>query len=220
MLMGDRLGEGPATKILVGSDKTPFHVQTSLLKEWSPYFRRLLLVKSEPEHEPFQITVPVPKEIFGVFTHWLYRNEVPTDVTLQTVASTYFCAERLEIPRLKNALINKIIDCINDETTTAFFTTDHIRCAFTDLPAGSKFRKLLVDCYTWRVFFPDTEESRDLFRKSPEFAVALAIGLSGKSLHPGLPSPLTAANRCSYHDHTADERAVRSRICPDERNPR
>ena len=107
--------------ILVGPEKTPFHVHRTVLVEKIPYFRALLGTDWDNGQKDNIELDDVPVADFEVVMHWGYTERLPksmmiksrVDYRLPIDADPYKAADRLMVARLQNAICNHIIDTLS-----------------------------------------------------------------------------------------------------------
>lgn len=161
ILMIDRSSLSRTVKLIVGSSSSrlpkTFIVHQDMLCTASPFFE----AGCKPEWQKgTECVMELPEDnpkYFGSLIYWVYNNDIvypsqhPT-MALEELAQIYLLAEKYQMPRLQNDLI----DCMVYETVTndQWIYPNSLKDIFNNSPPASKLRLFAVNCtlYNWRNF--------------------------------------------------------------------
>ncbi|KAF7876914.1 uncharacterized protein EAF02_008134 [Botrytis sinoallii] len=198
-------------KLIVGpkTRSKTFIVHKDILCAASPVFEAGL----KPEWQKGgDATMELPEDdpiYFASLVYWIYNNEIvyPHDYTgipMIGLAGVYHLAEKYQMPRLQNDLIDSFVyeTVTNDQL---FFPRD-ITSIFDNSPAASKLRLFVVNCSlkNWAMFKHLAPEPKDycadfLFEIFKAFAMNPEVGVKYTFLD-------SENQYCElYHIHEAEE---------------
>ena len=149
--------------ILVGQEKTQFHLHKGLLCKASPYFRAAL--EGGFKEADLQ-TIEWPEEhatIVKLFQFWLYSGSVsllPEDEAMlwETLVGLYVFAERHDLPTLENSVIDYIIRKIEQQKSKLRFVA--VSQSYDTIRPQAPLRRLIVDLVV--AAFLELKDYRDL----------------------------------------------------------
>jgi hypothetical protein len=208
-----RFRDVPIITVTVGNGQTPFHIHKDLLRGESSLFKATLTKKYKKSS---QLTLHLPEgdaDTFERFVQWIYSGEyilsgfktgTATFDSHNQLAELYTLADKLQVYRLKNDIVNKFFDLMIDEPALPpqISTICYI---YENSTWNSPLRRLMVDWYTWGFCLQwyNGDDAKATLSECPEFAVDLAIAMAKRVADPYTMSPLVGKAK-RYHEKAKD----------------
>ncbi|EMD01277.1 hypothetical protein BAUCODRAFT_204622 [Baudoinia panamericana UAMH 10762] len=215
--------DGKTIEVVVGPQKTSFHVHEKRIRSQSAFFDTALKTRWQ-KAEDRRVNLPDDKpETFKNYVHWLYTsklqsekpgNTLGTGSSYQTFSELYVLAEKLIDPVCQDRAIDAIVFEMRVNRSRSFYlslyypTANNIEYVYQNTPAGSSLRKLMVDAYVYQgadYWIEDT-----VIGQNHEFLVNLIGALHRcRTLTPRAVEKRQAFLSdlpCEYHNHDRNER--------------
>lgn len=212
ILGSSRFRDVSIVSVTVGSAKTPFRVHRDLLCDESPFFKAAFAKEFKEASEGILDLPEDDVDTFDRFIQWMYSGEyglsggfethAEADERYNQLARLYILADKLQVPRLKNDVVNKFFEvkvkarCVPRCSTVSYIFKNSLN--------SSLLRKLMVDWYAWDVdlvWYGKDGIAQNL-SKCPEFAAGLTIALAMRLVDLSRPSPLDEPK--TYHEGVKD----------------
>lgn len=190
-----------------------FWTHKDLLCSSSQFFKNALANKLKDETDDGVELPDDSEEAVDIFIKGLYTARIELDMPTEPITSAvkipywralveaYILAHRLAIFRLKNDIIDRILESTQTLATIPWNGVVHTVDA--RLPEGTPLRSLCLHLALDRADAPwyDSEWNRTLLRETPAVTIEDALLLRTKVVAPG--AVLQRPERCGYHSHSA-----------------
>ncbi|MCJ1484693.1 hypothetical protein MMC06_004866 [Schaereria dolodes] len=160
----------------IGPEKTRFGIHRGLLCEYSAYFRAALRGNFQEATEGVVRLPGVMTEIFHLVNGWLYTQQIADEPDEedphydQKLAFVYICADRLDMPKLRNDAIDALIRRVERNECLEMGV---IGLAYTWTPVSSPLRMLVVDMMAHLFDVVDADKENECL--SQEFLVDVIL---------------------------------------------
>lgn len=200
-----RFGNVNTVALVVGANKTIFHVHEDTLYTASPVFKAAFESKFK---EGTDRTMEMPDEdldLVEMFVSWLYRNTLhdnlfelsgpdPEQRMMQT-ARLFVFADKYDLEALRLGICEKIFDlAANKENKVPSFAV--LEYVYSNTQRKAIIRQIIADWFAWtdiRRWHPSGDESEaystSWLYNIPEFGVDLALALYNPSCDTTAPTP-------------------------------
>ncbi|CAN9298872.1 unnamed protein product [Alternaria alternata] len=176
---------GEVVAIAIGPNKKVFRLHKDILCSESEYFCTAYngLWKEAVEGVTLE---DVEVEVFSIFVHWLYTQQMPTyednrkyDISEDfgfMLLKAYVFANRFLIADFERIVHNLLIDHMVDFGCSMY---EHIIFAYENLPEDSLVLKLMVEmqCLRWELDFDGDEEKQRRLDLPKAFLVQVMVRL-------------------------------------------
>jgi hypothetical protein len=136
------------------SEQRIFHVHESVLCKTSAFFQNATKPEwTAPTPRPIDLSDEYP-DIFHLYVQWLYSGKIA--VTTRTshlsvnycyLIQSYVLGEKLMDATFQNAVLQCLIQCVNEEGSYPLGRT--VKLAYERTTKHSPLRRLLVDFWVW-----------------------------------------------------------------------
>lgn len=152
--------------IFVGPDREEFKLSKELLCHVSPFFKAAFEGDFKEGQEQTMELLDDDVEAFGYVVTYLYRANFGSaplgdwdfKLKLPTLIYVLELAERFQVPDVKEAATDNLIDAIYNNGTPIVNIND-VQLAFNLLPANSRGLKTIVDAVTNDLLTDDSQQS-------------------------------------------------------------
>lgn len=182
----------PIALLLVGEQRTPFHVHQSLLIAASRFFTANLTTGFEETTTQTVTLLEEEDANVDLFVQWIYYGlrwplSCLSNARFMQLARLYAFADRLRIVRLMNDVVWELFKLRSEEQFPPFSVIDF---TYNHIPEHTRFRELMVAWYTWHdgTNLSDRSPTTEQLEGVPLFAADLARSLM-KRLSPGAKDP-------------------------------
>ncbi|KZM22707.1 uncharacterized protein EKO05_0000753 [Ascochyta rabiei] len=216
-LQRDRLLSGPMIDVYVGNARRRWTLHRTLLCHHSAQLeaelegnhdghdaRDALDALELPDHDPAG---------FELLVKWLYQGRLDDVSDLADATqkyehavhchALYLLCHRFDMPQLKNVAMDQFRKGLHEAELVP--DPDEIDDLYRKTPAGSPFRRLLVQIAARQIMDPDSnrdvETYRQCFEHNASFALELVNAIRQGSGGMLLDDPTASGNECAYHDH-------------------
>jgi len=151
-------------------------------------------------------------DTFERFLQWIYsgeynlsglETETEADERYLQLAMLYILADKLQVPRLKNNVIDKLFEMKAKANRVPQRTA--VSYVFKSSMGNSQLRKFMVDWYAWHINFKYyNEAAKEFLYQCPEFAADLAITLAQRVANPHNAGGLLAGKEQDYYEKVED----------------
>ncbi|KAB8292198.1 hypothetical protein EYC80_007940 [Monilinia laxa] len=144
-------------KLLVGAHRKIFLVHKDMICVASPFFEAGFKPQWQKSGECIMELPEDDPTYFAPVLYWVYNNKVvcpthDTRMTVEALSRIYCLAEKYQMPRLQNDLIDAMVYEI--VTREQYICTSELNHIFRNSPPSSKLRLLAVNCTltNWKSF--------------------------------------------------------------------
>ncbi|KAJ4357030.1 hypothetical protein N0V95_002836 [Ascochyta clinopodiicola] len=220
-LQRDRLLSGPMIDVYVGDERRRWTLHRTLLCHHSAQLEAELEGghdSGNDDHDardaPDALELPNHDPAgFELLVKWLYQGKLDDVSDLADATqkyehavhchALYLLCHRFDMAQLKNVAMDQFRKGLHEAELVP--DPDEIDDMYRKTPAGSPFRRLLVQIAARQIMDPDSDRDVETYRQCFEhnagFAIELVNAIRRGSGGMLLDDPTASGNDCAYHDH-------------------
>jgi hypothetical protein len=214
--MNSAAAKGEVVVIFVGPTKKRYTIYKDIICHHSEYFRAAYSGRWKESDEGVTLE-DVEVEVFNLFVHWLYTQEMPDDdESISTVAESevpdmtlllkcwvfgdWFLAPVFQRVSHNN-YVDWFLDCEPEDMSGVKYAD--IIWAYNNMPVNCIFAMMIdLQCVVWREHHDGENESRMRSRLPKSFLLAVMLRHDELKIQNVTKDKLRA---CTYHLHASDE---------------
>ena len=190
ILTSFRFGNVPTVTLLVGENKTPYHVHMNLLCDASSFFKAAFTSQFREGSEKKMDLPEEDQDMFDSFVQWLYYRhyEIPRSQEdelkdggrfMQTM-KLYVFADKYDISSLRSLIVEKLFAV---DKSGGVLSLKAVAYLYEYTSPNASMRKLVADWYAGSYIssWYQGDRIREWFRQHPDIVTDIAIS-SAKAL--------------------------------------